>query len=46
MPSGAERIEEDSEESTTVFTALTDNIKSLDFMVDDTEHLKKMMTAG
>lgn len=29
--------EEDSEESTTVFTALTDNIKSLDFMVDDTE---------
>lgn len=29
--------EEDSEESTTVFTASTDNIKSLDFMVDDTE---------
>lgn len=29
--------EEDSEESTTVFTALTDNIKSLDFMVDDTK---------
>ena len=28
--------EEDSEESTTVFTASTDNIKSLDFMVDDT----------
>ena len=29
--------EEDSEESTTVFTASTDNIKSLDFMVDDTK---------
>ena len=29
--------EEDSEGSTTVFTASTDNIKSLDFMVDDTE---------
>ena len=29
--------EEDSEKSTTVFTASTDNIKSLDFMVDDTE---------
>ena len=29
--------EEDSEESTTVFTASTGNIKSLDFMVDDTE---------
>ena len=29
--------EEDSEESTTVFTASTDNIKSLDFRVDDTE---------
>ena len=29
--------EEDSEESTTVFTASTDNIKSLDFMVDNTE---------
>ena len=29
--------EEDSEESTTVFTASTDDIKSLDFMVDDTE---------
>lgn len=29
--------EEDSEESTTVFTASTDNIKSLNFMVDDTE---------
>lgn len=29
--------EEDSEENTTVFTASTDNIKSLDFMVDDTE---------
>ena len=29
--------EEDSEESTTVFTASTDNIKSLDFIVDDTK---------
>ena len=29
--------EEDSEESTPVFTASTDNIKSLDFMVDDTK---------
>lgn len=39
--------EEDSEESTTVFTASTDNIKSLDFMVDDTETtFEKMMTAG
>lgn len=29
--------EEESEESTSVFTASADNIKSLDFMVDDTE---------
>lgn len=32
-----EESEEESKDSTTVFTASTDNIKSLDFMVDDTE---------
>ena len=32
-----EESKEEAEESTTVFTASTDNIKSLDFMVDDTE---------
>ena len=32
-----EKSEEESKDSTTVFTASTDNIKSLDFMVDDTE---------
>lgn len=39
--------EEDSEESTTVFTASTDNIKSLDlWLMIQRQHLKKMMTAG
>jgi len=32
-----EESKEEAEESTTVFTASTDNIKSLNFMVDDTE---------